>query len=62
MKDKDYFVILNTQNGNVPLLDADGNMEFFERPEKARNAAKTSYFGSEYGFEVFELGMGEFNG
>ena len=54
-----YFVILNHPNENIymPLEDDDG-MAMFESEALAIVAGNKSMIGSEFGFEVFEIGGG----
>ena len=56
---KPYFVILNHPNGSViPLEDGDGNLAMYESELLATAGGESSSLGSEYGFEIFELGGG----
>jgi hypothetical protein len=58
MIEKPYFVILNHPNGSYVPLENDNGMMFFDSEIMATSAAESSILGSEYGFEVFELGGG----
>jgi len=59
MTEKPYFVILNHPEPGVYLpLNDDVGMAFFESESMAISAAESSVLGSEFGFEVFELGGG----
>ena len=59
MIEKPYFVILNHPNpGTYMPLEDDNGMMFFDSEITAINAAENSLLGSEFGFEVFELGGG----
>jgi hypothetical protein len=55
-----FFVMLRMQNGATPLIFADDqiHMMFFDTAKKARAAAKKSFFGDHFGFEIFKLGQG----
>lgn len=55
-----YFVLLNTQAGNaaIPLLldnAAGAAMRFFPTEDEAVKAAKQTFFGQHFGFDVFNL-------
>ena len=53
-----YFVILNYQKNGIylPMIDDDENLAMFESEIEATVAGNKNPFGSEFGFEVFELG------
>ena len=56
----DFFVMLTTPNGRgTPLTDSDGELVFFATKEAARKGAISSELGSEFGYEIFELGLGD---
>jgi hypothetical protein len=56
---KDYFVMLNTQNGGItPLMAADDEIATFETPSEAKAAGKDNLLGAHFGFEVFGRGEG----
>lgn len=58
---KDFFVILNTQNGSyTPLIGNDDDIAKFYTVEGARAAGKNSVLGECFGFEVFQIGCGEY--
>ena len=59
--EKDFFVILNLPNGDYTYmtLDDDCNLAKYESKEEAEQAAKTSVLGYEFGYEIFERGLGE---
>lgn len=55
----DFFVMLTTQNGGyTPLQDEVGELAKYETEKEAEAGAKSTVLGSEFGFEVFERGMG----
>lgn len=57
-----YFVMLNHPNPSVPavpMVHEDDEVAFFMTKEEAEEAAKNSFLGEGYGFEVFCLGRGE---
>ncbi len=58
----DFFVMLTTQSGGyTPLMTVIGQEEVmakFETLEQAQGAAMQSELGGEFGFEVFEIGLG----
>lgn len=56
----DFFVMLNTHcGGYTPLIESDSDdMASFSTKEQAIEAAKDTYLGSFFGFEVFETGLG----
>ena len=57
--DKDFFVILTGQSGEgVGLPDEHGDLAFFATQEEAENAARNTFYGREFGWEVFERGSG----
>jgi hypothetical protein len=59
MIDKPYFVILNHPNGSVmPMVDDNDDLAMYESEVDARVAASGSMLGSEFGYEIFELGGG----
>lgn len=61
--DKDFFVILSGQRGGgIGLPDEHGDLAFFATQEEAETAAKESFYGREFGWEVFERGSGLSNG
>jgi hypothetical protein len=56
--EKDFFVMLNTQNGGyTPLMEGD-EIAKFETAEQAHDCAIQNLFGGHFGFEVFERGCG----
>ena len=60
MIEKPYFVILNNPCGDViPMIKNDvGDLMMFESEIEAIAKAEDNPLGSNYGFEVFELGGG----
>jgi hypothetical protein len=68
MKDEntgDFFVMLNTQNGGYTPLETCTSIEYdtselakFKTKELAKEGALGSVLGSEFGYEVFEIGDG----
>ena len=57
-----FFVMLNHPNKNVhavPLMATDDDLAFFETQEAAREVAESNMLGEAFGYEIFELGMGE---
>lgn len=59
MKDKPFFVILTGQRGGgIGLPDDQGDLAFFETQAQAEEAAQASFYGREFGWEVFERGSG----
>lgn len=62
MIEKPYFVLLDHPNGGImPLVDKHDNMAMFESETEAMAAAGNSSLGSEFGFEIFELGGGVYH-
>ena len=56
---KDFFVMLNHQNGGiVPMTDKEGDLVTYDSEEDARQAANTTILGEAFGYEVFERGCG----
>lgn len=55
---KPYFVMLSTQRGGALPLMVDEEMGFFTTIREAKDAAESTVFGREFGYEVFELGYG----
>ena len=64
----DFFVMLDIQYANkdemshVPMVDEEGDIEFYETMEAAKVVAEEQPLGVAFGFEVFEIGCGEFQG
>lgn len=57
--DKDFFVILTTQNSGItPMTDDKGELATYETFAEADEAAKNSALGEAFGYEVFERGCG----
>lgn len=55
-----FFVMLYHPEGKyLPLENEDDEMMFFITSEYAREAAESSLLGSEFGYEIFEIGTGE---
>jgi len=59
----DYFVMLYTQNGSfTPLVDIDefdnADIAKFETEDEARESAKSNMLGEAFGYEIFEIGLG----
>lgn len=51
--------MLTTPNGSAtPMTNLNGDVAFFTALDRAKEAAEHSLFGSEFGWEVFELGCG----
>lgn len=63
MIDKPYFVILNHQKKGIylPLLDKNEKLAMFISEIEATMSGNENLIGSEFGFEVFELGGGVSN-
>ena len=59
--EKPYFVMLYTQAGMtmVPAQDPEGNMYWFKTIEEARICAINTFFGDNFGYEIFEEGIGQ---
>lgn len=58
-----FFVMLSHPNPNVHALalsENDGDIAFFETKDLAREAAENNSLGEHFGYEIFELGMGEY--
>jgi hypothetical protein len=62
----DFFVMLTTQKGGYTPLElctsiADDTSVFakFKTKEDAREGALGSVLGEQFGYEIFEIGMGE---
>lgn len=57
---KKYFVIFNTQKGVaiLPMVDRENVMMTYATFAEATNAAKNTFYGQHFGFEVFKLGDG----
>ncbi len=56
MIEKNFFVILNDQQGNpVPMADPEGIIYFLDSYEKAVEAAENTFFGENFGYGVFDL-------
>jgi hypothetical protein len=55
---KDYFVMLNTQNGGITPLMSDEEIATFDTPGEAKDAGKENMLGAHFGFEVFGRGEG----
>lgn len=57
---KDFFVMLNTQNGGItPLVDDETEkLATYDSVDEAKDAAKSSMLGDMCGFEVFQRGYG----
>tara|TARA_R110000823_G_scaffold196638_1_gene327965 strand:- start:185 stop:397 length:213 start_codon:yes stop_codon:yes gene_type:complete len=62
----DFFVMLTTQDGCYTPLElctsiANNISDFatFETEEDAREGALSSVLGEKFGYEIFEIGMGE---
>ena len=59
---KPFFVMLYHPNENigfVPMLDENDDLARFVSVKEADSAAKTSLLGSEFGWEVFQIGIEE---
>lgn len=60
MNKGDFFVMLGTQNGSyTPLMATDDEIARFESEDSARECAENNPLGEWFGFEIFEMGMGE---
>ena len=60
---KDYFVMLNTQNGGIAPMMEDDEIATYETPSEAKEAGNGNLLGAHFGFEVFGRGDGrEFSG
>ena len=58
----DYFVMLNTQDGNyVPLMFDMDTIARFKTFNDAKVSAENNPLGEHYGYEVFCIGCGELN-
>lgn len=56
---KDYFVMLNTQDGGItPLMGGDDEIATFDTPSAAKDAGGENMLGAHFGFEVFARGEG----
>jgi len=57
----DFFVVLYTQNGGyTPLVSGEyGDIAKYQTEDEARTAAQNNMLGETFGFEIFEIGMGE---
>ena len=57
----DFFVMLTTQSGGYTPLVSDVDLDSlakFETEAAASAAAQNSVLGSEFGYEVFQIGCG----
>lgn len=54
----DFFVMLNTQNSDYTPLMFDDDIAKFETELLARECAKNNPFGENFGYEIFERGLG----
>lgn len=58
--DKDYFVMLTCQNGNItPMVENEYELATFQTAEEAASVAKQNILGKNFGYEVFCRGCGE---
>lgn len=57
---KPFFAMLYTQRGDhlVPLCNDKGHLLMFETLLGAQHAARQTFLGEHFGFEVFEAGSG----
>lgn len=55
---KDYFVMLNTQNGGITPLMSGDEIATFDTPGEANDAGKENMLGAHFGFEIFGRGEG----
>jgi len=57
---KDFFVMLQTQDGGyTPMMD-DEDIAKYETEEEARKDARNNPLGEHFGAEIFERGYGTF--
>lgn len=54
-----YFVMLRTATGNyTPLRKSGKDLAQFKKIKEARTSATNSYFGSKFGYKVFNINKG----
>ena len=53
--------MLYTQPGMtmVPAADPEGNMYWFKTIDEARTCARQTFYGQNFGYEIFEEGIGQ---
>lgn len=58
--EKPYFVMLYNQKGDrvVPLTDDNGEVRMFADEDDAYKTANVTFYGSNFGFDIFEMGNG----
>ena len=58
--EKPFFVMLQHPNGEyfLPLVDDNNEIVQFATEESAREGAKSSWMGSEIGYEIFDFQQG----
>jgi hypothetical protein len=54
----EFFVMLYSENGYLPLMENEDEIAFFETEIEAKECAGANPLGSHYGFDVFEKGCG----
>ena len=60
MNDTPFFVMLYHPNtGYTPMIGEDEDIARYETKETAREEAENNPLGHAYGFEIFEIGMGD---
>ena len=60
MNDTPFFVMLYHPNtGYTPMTGEDEDIARFATKDAARSAAENSTLGNAFGFEIFEIGMGD---
>jgi len=52
-------MINNQKEGATPIVDENEDVIFFETMEEAKEVAKNHLACQAFGYEIFELGMGE---
>ena len=63
--DRPFFIMMYSQNGKVamPIIKTDEhgneNVAFFGSEGEARSTAEDHEFCKAFGYEIFEMGMGE---
>ncbi len=58
--EKPFFVMLNNQKGNrlVPMMDPEYELMMYATKDEAEAAAKQTFYGEHFGYEVHEAGCG----
>lgn len=57
--DKPFFVMLNNQKGTrlVPMADPENELMMYATKEEAEEAAKHTFYGEHFGYEIHEAGV-----